>query len=93
MKKDSPDIAALRKELAELWRTLRRLRADRRSQLTAKHRIAQAWRDGWRICNMGGEAGVHKTNSAIALLPPVTQKEAAEMLAFPRKLTFALCRR
>lgn len=48
MNKHHPDIAALRKELAELWRTLRRLRADRRSQPTAQDRIAQAWREGWR---------------------------------------------
>lgn len=48
MNKHHPDIAVLRKELADLWRTLRRLRADRRSQPTAKHRIAQAWREGWR---------------------------------------------
>lgn len=37
---------------------------------------------GAKLANLqkGGEAGVHKTNSAIALLPPVTQAQAAEML-------------
>ena len=46
MNKQHPDIAALRRELADLWRTLRRVRAERRSQPTAKHRIAQAFSDG-----------------------------------------------
>lgn len=49
MNKHQPDIAALRKELADLWRTLRRLRADRRSQPTPQERIAQAWSEGWRV--------------------------------------------
>lgn len=48
MNKHSPDIAVLRKELADLWRTLRRLRAERRSQPTAQERIAQAWSEGFR---------------------------------------------
>lgn len=48
MNKHHPDIAPLRRELADLWRTLRRLRAERRTQPTAQDRIAQAWREGWR---------------------------------------------
>ena len=42
---------------------------------------------GAKLANLqkGGEAGVHKSNGAIALLPPVTQKQAADMLNIGRK--------
>jgi hypothetical protein len=38
---------------------------------------------GAKLANLqkGGESGIHKTNSAIALLPPISQKEAAELIS------------
>lgn len=43
---------------------------------------AQRGMVGAKLANLqkGGESGVHKTNSTIVLLPPVTQKQASEML-------------
>lgn len=43
-----PTVAELRKELADLLREYRKLRADLRTRPSPQERIAQAFRDGWR---------------------------------------------
>jgi hypothetical protein len=46
--KQTPTVAEIRKELADLYRQSRKLRAELRNRPSADERIALAYRDEWK---------------------------------------------